>query len=220
MHHGRTKGSLYSPKKMLDAISLIDADVLCVQEIDHRSMRTFFANQPKQIAKKLNYEYRIARVRFFGAGFQNIAIFSRYDIVSSHHHRLPFEPKQQPRMTLSVTVDCGGAQIEVTTTHLHSHGSSKKPNTTAIDQLEHCLTNVTDARVSLVGADFNLEKEVVEIAEKHGYDAPSGLRTSPSSNPRRQIDWLLARGCQLSDTHVSDHLIGDHRALISSVTLD
>lgn len=219
MHHGRTKGSLYSRRKMLDAVSSLNADILCVQEIDFRSMRTFFSDQPKQIAQECGYNFCKAKVRFHGAGFQNIAIFSKFPILSSRDLLLPSKSQQQRRKSLSAHIDCGSVSVEVSTMHLHSHGSHAVPNDTAVSQFEFAVESMPIDTISLIGADLNMEKEVPPLAEKFGFICPSGFPTSPANNPRRQIDWILARGCSVNETKTSEYLIGDHRALISSVTL-
>ncbi|HMS25224.1 MAG TPA: endonuclease/exonuclease/phosphatase family protein [Acidimicrobiia bacterium] len=220
VHHGRTSGSLYSPKKMLAGIASLEADVLCLQEIDYYSLRTYFTDQPQLISEHFGYEYCMTRIRFFGAGVQCIGIFSRYPIISEKEINLPSGSQHQVRKALSTVIECDSHIFGLTTTHLHSQGSQTGPNKVAQEQLEHCLENLASEDVSLVAGDLNMDpEEVLPVADRFGYDAPHEYKTSPSKSPRRQIDWFLARGCSINEIKVSDHLVGDHRALISTVTL-
>ena len=220
MHHGNTKGNIDTNKGMLDGISAMEADVLCVQEIDYLSLRTFFADQPKLIGEHLGFQYVTANVRFFGAGFQYLAMFSKFPIISSREETLPSGYLQQTRKSLSVAYEIYGQEVGITTTHLHSHGKTTGHNKVAEEQLEFCLENIAGEDMSILAGDLNLlPSEVVPVATKFGYDAPNEYPTSSSANPRRQIDWILAKGVDLTEIKVSDHIVGDHRALIADVNV-
>lgn len=219
VHHGRNQSQLFSREKLLSAVKKLNVDILCLQEIDMHSLRTFFVNQPALIANHLNYGYRTTQVRFFGAGFQHNSIISRFPIIAHEEKSLPSRRGHQNRKSLTARIELDSHIFSVTTAHLHSQGNDDGPNVVAEKQLEHCLENLAQNDISIVGADMNMEEQVPTIAHKFGYVSPGGQKTSPALSPQRQIDWILARGCDMSNTHASEELIGDHRALISTVTL-
>jgi endonuclease/exonuclease/phosphatase family metal-dependent hydrolase len=52
IHHGKDKATIYSHKEMLESVSSIDAYSL-YSRTRRFSLRTYFADQPKLIAKNL-----------------------------------------------------------------------------------------------------------------------------------------------------------------------
>lgn len=218
-HHGKSPDRAYSTRAMCESISALDVDVLCLQELDVWALRTWFAHQPKKIAKAHGFHYSVTRVRFFGLGFQYNAILSRFPILSSREEVLPRKGRVQSRKCLTTVIDIDSRAVSITTAHLHSHGRVGKPNPLAEKQLEFLLQSLSDGGADLVAGDLNLlPKSVEPIAQKYSFDAPHSYPTSPSDVPRNQIDWILARGVSLSNVHTSDHLSSDHRALIATVS--
>jgi endonuclease/exonuclease/phosphatase family metal-dependent hydrolase len=217
-HHGKVRAFRYSPKRLYRSIESLDADIICLQELDVWALRTFFSHQPRQIAKHLGYELATSRVRFFGVGYQYNAILSRFPILSSHESILPGESSAQVRKYLAAEIEVGTKAISVVSTHLHAHAHLSQPNEEAQRQLEFVFQNVNDGESSIVAGDFNLVPEVVfPIAQKFGYGAPHEFPTSPAMSPRHQIDYLCPKNVALHNVHASDHLISDHRALVADV---
>jgi len=219
IHHGKDKATIYSHKEMLESVSSIDADILCIQELDAFSLRTYFADQPKLIAKKFDYHYVTCKVRFFGLGYQYNAIFSRKPILSSQEIILPQHGNQQLRKALTAEIGIGPQKIQVATTHLHTHHGKTRFNDWAQKQLMFLLDKHKAHDVCLIGGDLNLlPSEVIPIAQDYDYVAPNEYYTSPGISPKRQIDWILGRNIYLADIHTSDLLSSDHRALIATAT--
>ena len=200
LHHGKDKATLYSHKEMLESVASLEADVLCVQELDVSALRTYFADQPNLIAKKLGYQYVTCRVRFFGLGYQHNAIFSK-----------------KPILVADLEVD--GSALRVSTAHLHTNYGRTRQNKWAQNQLMFLLDKHKDNEFCLIGGDLNLlPNEVLPIVQDYGYHAPSEYPTSPAINPKIQIDWILGKNIYLDNVHVSDLLSSDHRALIATAT--
>ena len=219
LHHGKDKATLYSHKEMLESVASLEADVLCVQELDVSALRTYFADQPNLIAKKLGYQYVTCRVRFFGLGYQHNAIFSKKPILDTQEIHLPQHGGQQLRKALVADLEVDGSALRVSTAHLHTNYGRTRQNKWAQNQLMFLLDKHKDNEFCLIGGDLNLlPNEVLPIVQDYGYHAPSEYPTSPAINPKIQIDWILGKNIYLDNVHVSDLLSSDHRALIATAT--
>lgn len=219
IHHGKDKATIYSHAQVLESVESLEADILCVQELDVHALRTHFADQPKKIAKHLGYYYVSCQVRFFGFGYQHNAIFSKTPILSSQAIALPQHNNQQLRKALIANIEFDGQLIRVATAHLHTHKGKTRYNLWAQNQLRFLLDKHVSHDTCLIGGDLNLlPEEVVPIAKEYGFVAPSEFHTSPAKAPKMQIDWILGKNLYLSDVHASDVLSSDHRALIANVT--
>lgn len=203
---------------MIGSLDTLNADILCVQELDVYSLRTRLVHQPKLIANKLGYDFVTSKVRFFGAGFQHNAIFSRFPLTAAEQIDLPKAPGEQLRRALMVKCQVGERTIGIATTHLHSHGRISDPNPRACEQLRVFLRHCEEFGIEIIGGDLNLlHDDVVAIARKHGFEAPHEFPTSPSKTPKHQIDWILHRGVDLNQVEVSPPMCSDHRALTARV---
>lgn len=219
LHHGKDPSANYSHDAMLESVKSLEADILCIQELDVSALRTHFVDQPKLIAKNLGYEYVTSRVRFFGLGYQHNAIFSKLPIVSSEEMTLPQHGNQQLRKALIADVELDGQKIRVTTAHLHTHKGKAKYNEWARKQLMFLLEKHVSHDICLIGGDLNLlPDEVVNLAQDFGFVAPTEFLTSPAISPKQQIDWVLGKNIYLNEIRTSDVLCSDHRALIADVT--
>ena len=53
LHHGKENDVKYSKEKLLDDISSLNGDIICLQEVDKYSIRTKFNNQAKLIRNQI-----------------------------------------------------------------------------------------------------------------------------------------------------------------------
>ncbi len=218
-HHGKEKGVKYSTEQLANDIQSLGADIICLQEVDSFSFRTKFANQSRAVAKHLGFYYKSSFIRFFGAGFQHNSILSKFPISSHEQIILPSIKGEQKRIAQKVVIETENSQIIVANTHLHSGGNIKDDNSIAKNQLNY-LTNILDDEKILLMGDFNMTPDdVLPIIKENNFEAQYEYLTSPASNPKNQIDWITSRGYELTNTHISQQLCSDHRALMSSVNV-
>ena len=219
LHHGKPKDARYSTKRLCEDVASLNADIVCLQEADFAAVRTFFRNQPNAIAKYLGFDFRSSYVRFFGAGCQYNAIISRYPIQSMKEIVFPKVKGKQRRIALKVEVLIDGKYMSVATTHLNTDGKLSSENETAQNQLKFLIDALGDENV-IIGGDFNMHKDkVLDIFKNTNFDAPIEYPTSPTRSPKNQIDWIVARGYEISDVEVSEELCSDHRALTATITI-
>lgn len=219
LHHGKQKNVRYSTKRLCEDVASLNADIICIQEADFAAVRTFFRNQPNAIAKHLGFDFRSSYVRFFGVGCQYNAIISKYPIQSMKEIIFPKVKGKQRRIALKVEVLIDGKYVSVATTHLNTDGKLSNENETAQNQLKHLIDALGDEDV-VIGGDFNMYKDkVLNILKDTDFVAPIEFPTSPTHAPKNQIDWIVARGYEISDVEVSDELCSDHRALTATITI-
>lgn len=220
IHHGITKGEKYDIGVVLEAVKSLESDVICFQEIDKWSLRTRFHHQTRLIAEELGFNFHESRVRFHGLGFQCNSIVTKYEFVEQSSHRL-FSPRfVQNRVSQKCLIDVEGALVEIINTHLHSHGRSKAKNHIAINQLRSIAEHLDKNKPTVLAGDFNLtDDDVLQVLSSHDLEVPTGFPTSTSENPKRQIDWIVGSNVVVDKVQVSEHLVGDHRALSALISI-
>lgn len=219
IHHGKQPDVPYSTKRLCEDVASLNCDVICMQEVDAYSLRTHFVNQSKIIAKHLGFHYRTEFVRFYGIGFQHNTILSRFPILNYEQLTLPSVDKAQRRIAQLVTLEFESKKIDIINCHLHSGYNNSDGNIAAQNQLKFLTKKYSEGNFILAG-DLNLTSEyVTAIATEADLQTISGFLTSPASNPKQQIDWILTRGFEIESMKVSPQLCSDHRALIADVNI-
>jgi endonuclease/exonuclease/phosphatase family metal-dependent hydrolase len=224
--HGRsTADGVVDPDRLREAVRLIDADVLGLQEVDRNQSRSHGIDLTAVAAEAMG----AADAKFFpaltgtpGKGWHPTratdsaddpaygnALLSRLPVRSWVTVRLPAlpfrRPRDEPRVAIGATLD----EVAVFTTHL-----SYLPPWNRV-QLHRLLTSMR--RVpgpQLFTGDLNV----------HG-PLPNALRdwtplvdalTFPADAPRVQLDHVLARRCAptVHAVQVLELPLSDHRAVV------
>jgi endonuclease/exonuclease/phosphatase family metal-dependent hydrolase len=184
------------------------ADVYGLQELDHRRVRTRFADQGQQLARALAGDLVWSLAKRMELGGQANALVVRGEVVEREVVALPGGGERRVLVLAVVVVD--GERWTVGTTHL-SLGTA-----TARAQLDVCLESLTSrpAPWVLVG-DLNLQPpDVAPIATEHGFDLVHGPPThSARRTPDRRLDHVLTKGCRVSGSGVQKLPVSDHLAV-------
>lgn len=214
--------------KITEVICSSGAEVVALQEVDvHFSERSGWADQAAEIAKACGMEVRHGPIydlpplepgkpnRQFGP-----AILTRYPIVSWKNHlltRLSTQADVPPTpMTgfLQVTVNVGGTEVDVFSTHLDYR---RDPAVRKIQVAEMLAIIGTPSRPTILMGDMNAPPDREELAPLFarlrdawaGHTDP-GL-TGPSDAPTGRIDYVFLGGpiraasARVLDTTASDH---------------
>ncbi|MDI6704795.1 MAG: endonuclease/exonuclease/phosphatase family protein [Bacillota bacterium] len=189
------------------------AQVVGLQEVDKRFIRTLFMDQTRRLAEKLDmYYYFGDALNILGAEYGN-AILSKFPIISVSN--LQLDSKEESRGVLSARIDVNGKEINFLVTHLSLNRSTRNRQ---LQQIKSYL-EILEGEVILVG-DFNSApdsgeimyisrelKEVVGDLEKnelHTFQRRDGTRV--------QIDYIFvspeiaSREAFTIDSDASDHL--------------
>jgi endonuclease/exonuclease/phosphatase family metal-dependent hydrolase len=188
------------------------AGVWALQELDHRRVRTRFADQGEQLARALDGDIAWALAKRLELGGQANALIVRGEVVEREVVVLPTAGERRVLVLAVVVVD--GGRWTVGTTHLALRGAGSRA------QLAVALEALTTRPGPWVLAgDLNLEPPDVEpIATAQGFELLDGPPThSARRTPDRRLDHVLTRGCVVTASGVQKLPVSDHLAVWADV---
>jgi endonuclease/exonuclease/phosphatase family metal-dependent hydrolase len=177
-------GPLYTPKnksfyeqklnQLVDEIKSGSPDIVCLQEVDFESQRSFDINQAQYLAAKANYPYFAQAVgwesqyipfpywpleRNFGRVKSGGAVLSKYPI-TTHLVTLLKKPLSQPwwynlfyphRYLQQLEILLGEKKIKVINLHLEAYDKMDRQN-----QIKHLVEIIKTEKIDFVAGDFNM----------------------------------------------------------------
>ena len=224
--------------KITEVICAADADVVALQEVDvHFSERSGFADQAAEIASKCGMEFRYGPIydmppleagkpnRQFGP-----AILTRYPVVSWKNHMLTrlstqtdAPPTPMPGF-LQVTLDVGGTEVDVFSTHLDYRGDPAVRKTQVAEMLA-ILGSMS--RPTVLMGDMNAGPGQEELAPLFARlrDAWAGQsdpgNTVPVDAPTNRIDYVFVAGpLRAVSARVLDTTASDHRPVVAELAFE
>ena len=94
IHYGINPKGQSALDQILSFLKSSDSDILFLQEVDRKTFRSYFQNQPEYIAKKLSMDYMYTPTQNMIAGQTGNMVISRYPIVASEEYTLSFDKYQ------------------------------------------------------------------------------------------------------------------------------
>lgn len=224
IHGGRSKAEVLDLERIAAELRAWDADVVLLQEVDRGRERSGFAAQARWLGRALDLESAYGATRRLRPGATGNAVLSRFPIVASRSRVLPRPPGLFRRGLLQVTLDVGGREIDVMSTHLdHVSPAARRAQAAAVAGVVR-----RSQRPVILGGDLNAEPGLppLNVLARAGLADPwpevgvgDGL-TVPAADPQRRIDYLLADDSFVplrSKALIS--LVSDHRAVRTSLEL-
>lgn len=204
--------SLYRPRRIVDVIRELDADVIGLQEIDAHVMHPE-GHQLDLIAKETGYKFVIGETMFHGEAEYGNAILSRIPILDSKKVDLTVD-RWEPRGAISVDLEAHGNRFRVINTHLGLWYYERRRQ---VKRLLQMVTEDPSIPKVLIG-DFNEWFPIFGSTLKlhtHFHHARK-IRTYPARRPLFGLDQVFVdRKNVLIETHTlktpltqkaSDHL--------------
>jgi endonuclease/exonuclease/phosphatase family metal-dependent hydrolase len=115
-----------APVDMLAAeIRAMQVDVIALQEVDVRTRRGGFVDEPTELASALGLQYVFAASIKWDEGHYGLAVLSRWPLVKVERHRLSSTPEAEPRIVLDVTVCAAGKPLHLLNTHADRRAPSR-----------------------------------------------------------------------------------------------
>lgn len=195
---------------------MLDVDVLGVQEVERRVIRSWFADQPAQIARALGaagtVRYAPAR-RFAVIGSDGVALCVSGVIQKTRIVELPRENAVQRRVAVIARAVVGDVVMTAATTHLHNDAP------VARRQLEALLDELsTEPAPRLLLGDLNLRPEdVASPLRAAGFATVEAGPTEPAWAPMQRIDHIALDGFGAGTVSVPAVPVSDHRPLVVEV---
>ncbi len=217
--HGRDPQRLVAhPGRLAAACAGLGADVLALQEVDQRVIRSRFADLTARVSTASGMQAVFGPTRrLLLTGRYGNALFVRGRIDGYELVRLPGGRGSEPRaMILALAVpDTTGAPLSVGATHLSTR------RVEALEQLAAVLEALTRRPgPHLLLGDLNLEPaDVGPVVTRGGLTLAGGPPTFPATSPRRRIDHVAVGGLRLGLVDAPVVAMSDHRPLLADLAL-
>jgi endonuclease/exonuclease/phosphatase family metal-dependent hydrolase len=198
------------------AVADLDVDVLAVQEVDRRVIRSWFADQPALVAQAMDADqHRFAAARRFLllSGEDGIALCVRGELDCRRVVELPRESRAQRRVAIVAGVAVGEDEATVVATHLHNDAP------VATRQLDALLEGTTnEPRPRLLLGDLNLRpNDIAGTLAAAGFTLVDADLTEPAWAPVQRIDHVAFDGLVAGQSFVPAVAVSDHRPVVVEV---
>jgi endonuclease/exonuclease/phosphatase family metal-dependent hydrolase len=194
--------------RAIDPLRDLGADVWGLQELDHRRLRSGFADQGRLLAEELDGEPVWALAKRVLLGGQANALVVRGEVVEREVVELAGEGERRVLVFAVVVVE--GDRWTVGTTHLALRPAVARAQ---LSEALHLL--ITRPGPWVLAGDLNLEPpDAGPIADEHGFDLLAGpLTHSARRTPTRRLDHILTRGARFTASGVAKLPVSDHLAV-------
>lgn len=215
IRHGARPGRPAATRSMAAAVAGLGADVVALQEVDRRVVRSWFADQAAVAARRAGMTPCFASARRFGpSGRYGNALLVRGRVRRTRVVELPGAGERRIALFASVVAD--DAELTVVSTHLQNRAAGPE---VAPRQLDAVLDHLTEWALPwcLMG-DFNLrDGAVLPALGAAGLRAVRTGPTFPAHAPRVRIDWIATAGLEVADAEVVDVASSDHRPVVATL---
>lgn len=178
-----------APVDMLAAeIRAMQVDVLALQEVDVRTRRGGFVDEPVELATALGVNYVFAASIKWDEGHYGLAVLSRWPLVSVERHRLNSTPEAEPRIVLDVTVCAAGRLL-----HLLNHHADRRTASRALGfaDLRQIVKNQFGHGILVLG-DLNEYPDAPGVRSLIDGGFVDLSADSPPTVGTGRVDYLLA----------------------------
>ena len=216
IRHGAPPGRPADLRGIAAAVSSLHADVVALQEVDRRVIRTCFADQAMRLGRSAGLTAHFAPARrFLWTGSYGNALLFRG--TAARLERVSLASVGEQRVALIASVQLHEQQVTVVSTHLQN--SRRGRQSEAGGQLDEILGVLHKwPRPWVLMGDLNLRPEVVlPRLERAGLHPVSTAPTFPSHAPRICIDWIAVAGLELLSAEVVDLRASDHRPIVAEL---
>jgi endonuclease/exonuclease/phosphatase family metal-dependent hydrolase len=216
VRHGRPRHGFASNRRLAGAVADLDVDVLAVQEVDRRVIRSWFADQPALIAQAANadqHRFAPARDHVLLTGEDGVALCVRGELDVRRVLELPRDEESQRRVAIVAGVSVGDEQATVIATHLHNEARAANRQ---LDALVDAIAQ--EPRPRLLLGDLNLRPEDIASAlGRAGFTLVDAEPTEPARAPVQRIDHIAIDGFIAEPSFVPAVAVSDHRPVVVEV---
>lgn len=217
IRHGAPPGRRADLRRMSAAIGSLGADVIALQEVDRRVVRSMFRDQARAAARSAGLVHRFAAARSLGllGQYGNALLLPAGPVDLSIR---PLHSVGEPRVALFARVRI--AEIAATVVCTHLQNSTRPGPGGAPAQLDELLLELRHWPLPWVlMGDLNLDADqVLPRFDAAGLESVPSGPTFPSDAPRARIDWIGVRGFRIGRTEVPRLDASDHLPLVTELT--
>lgn len=232
IHHGAGASGPIDLAATALVIRALDADVVVIQEVDRRKLRSRWVDQAAVLGEMAGMSATFAPTvasRWCRSSAYGIAVLSREPLRDVEILNLPRgDGGREARVAVlgvadAVLADGERVPVLVAGTHLQANAP-----TAALEQLELLLERLDrPSAVRVIAGDLNLRPDHLEapFAAAH-FTAVDSAATYPSDRPSLRIDWVAwaagdRHGVDVGATvgEVVDAQVSDHRPLVADLAI-
>lgn len=221
IQHGKGMDGVLNLNRTSETLAQLEADLICLQEVDRFRMPTRLVPQAERLALALGMQWVYGPVRSYPIGSYGNAILSRYPIKTIANHLLP-DPID-PRRCLQVQIDLGGYTLALFNTHL---GLKQTVRMQQVQDIILPLVLSVSGPAVLAG-DFNatVNRPETNLLAEYLTDTfcqNSGplIDTFPSINPAARIDYIFINElCAVSNYFIMDSTASDHLPIAADIQI-
>jgi endonuclease/exonuclease/phosphatase family metal-dependent hydrolase len=212
--HGLATGSWWRVDvgRLAGVCAGFDADLLTLQEVDRRSLRTLFSDEVEVVSRATGLAAAFGETRrSLLRGHYGNALFARGPFSDLEVMALPRPDGGEPRVAILATAPAAGTSVSVAATHLSiRHREARLQLATVLESLGR------RPLPRLVFGDLNLEPDMVEpVVTAAGYVLASTGPTFPTDRPDRRIDYVAVKGLTVVEADAPAVGISDHRPVVA-----
>jgi endonuclease/exonuclease/phosphatase family metal-dependent hydrolase len=223
IHKGIGTDRKYRLERIVAVLRDLDADVICLQEVDRGVPRSGLEDQAERLSTELDYPHAALglNVRVKDGAYGNLTL-ARLPLEDVHNVDLTVPPKKRRSGLVTRLVTGQGRDWLLANVHLGLMHLERKIQVARL--LDHLFEDAPEAQPLVIAGDWNewTSRLVRRVMNEHGFHVarsdskPGGERTWPSRVPLLRLDKVLYRdplrchhvACVLDETTrvASDHL--------------
>lgn len=211
IHHGEAMDELFDYERLAKVINDLSPDLVALQEVDEGTERASGVDQAALLGKLCNMHYAFGQAMPYQGGRYGEAILSRFPILKTTVHPLPYRPEREPRAAIEVWIEPEGiGPLRFVGTHLcHQDDEVRTHQTTRLAQV---LGSEGGPPVILAG-DFNARPG----SNPMGVLLDAGWTDVVA--PQSRIDYILIRSSDPWEiqevTVVDEPVVSDHDPILA-----
>ena len=224
IRHGAPPGRRVDHGALMQTCAELDADVIGLQEVDSRRLRSSFRNQATLVARHLGaacvYGEVLRRNIFgrYGNALRPRGALRDVDLV-----QLPRPTPRQARGAILARIELPGLDVSVAATHLQHHPAELKDQPREAAMQLRVLLDVLNKRPlpRVLLGDLNLgPRRAKPLLVAAGFDCVPDVPTFPADRPRVTLDYIAAQGLRILESTVVPTQTSDHRAVVATVAVE
>jgi endonuclease/exonuclease/phosphatase family metal-dependent hydrolase len=226
IHHGEGVDGKLDLNRIAQVILSVSPDVVAVQEVDRKTVRTNRVDQPAELSRLTDMEILFEKNIDFQDGEYGNAVLSNLPVVKHENVHLPSLGGGEQRGVLIVELkpEAIDETILFLGTHL-DHRSDDRERLASAARINELIQQRDDQPAILAG-DLNATPDsavLTTFGKKWSRSGQTELPTIPVTQPNRQIDYVLFRPAdrwRVVEVRVLDEAVAsDHRAILAVIEL-
>jgi endonuclease/exonuclease/phosphatase family metal-dependent hydrolase len=167
----------------------MQADVIALQEVDVRTRRGGFVDEPAALATALGFHYAFAASIKWDEGDYGLAVLSRWPLTDVRRHRLDTTEPGEPRIVLEVVVCASGRPLRVFNHHADRRAPARQA---AFARLQEIVAARMGTGILVLG-DLNEAPDAPNVRALTGAGLVDlGARRNERTGGGGRIDYVLA----------------------------